>query len=180
MKSIVATILFTVACCGVSACSKSESDSRAIASGAASPTASSPPVVSAPWYVGSWSATFQLEPGKPPLSAKQGAPDAWEKGGDTRYVGQSELKVTIDEKGAARGESRGASGPLQVKGGLDGEVLRLSLSAESEATDALHNGFVVAERRPGDILEGTLQAGTGDGLQMRRASLKLSRQPKSP
>jgi hypothetical protein len=85
---------------------RSEVAPTASASAAApAPSASSEP---APWYVGTWSGTYESQRHAIDLDPKQGAPAAWaEEADEKRGAGKGTLEIAIDESGNAQAKAKG-------------------------------------------------------------------------
>ena len=141
---------------------------------AAKPAPSVPPEPAAPWYVGTWRASFETEPNRVALDRKQGAPRAWtEEEPPTDGVGKVELSVTVDETGQAVGQAKGALGALAVRGTLLDETLKVRLIPQDPSA---FGGTLVAEKK-GEALSGELRASRGDSLALSKATVALKKDP---
>lgn len=150
----------------------SPTDVSSAAAAVAAPSAAAS--AARPWFAGKWNGTYDAVP-NPPAPAP-GAPREWSKDDGKSGAGKGTLELSIDDHGIATGRADGALGAQAVSGTADGETLRLALTPTELADLKAFRGAVVFLRE-GDVLRGTLRAGSGDGATLRRADIELRRQP---
>jgi hypothetical protein len=126
-----------------------------------------------PWYAGSWTGTYDAV--LVPAEAAPGALREWAKDDGKAASGKGTVELTIDDHGLASGQANGPLGAHAVNGSADADTLRLALAPkETEDLKAFRGAVVV--KRDGEVLRGTLRAGSGDGVTLRQANLELRRQ----
>jgi hypothetical protein len=140
----------------------------------APPASSVAPAKARPWYAGTWSGTYDAVSNQP--EPGPGALREWAKDDGQAAIGKGTLELTVDDEGVARGKASGPLGAHAVSGSADSDTLRLVLAPETTADAKSFRGAVVVKRE-GELLRGTLRAGSGDGATLRRAGLELRRQP---
>lgn len=163
----------------VLACRRESADGEPAlpSSGPSAAAASAAPQVPArPWYAGAWSGSYEAALNKP--EPAPGALRDWAKDDGSTAAGKGTLNLTVDDQGAVSGTADGPLGAQRVSGTVDGEALRLALSPQAAELKAFR-GTVVAQR-DGDVLRGTLRAGSGDGANLRQGPLELRRASTSP
>lgn len=169
------------------ACSKSTPGSgQPMASSTSSAVSTTSPAPNAPsataklpdsqaaWYGGHWKGEFVAAKRQPGLSAKEGAPAAWDKDDGKRFAGPSTLEVNVDSSGNVTGRVTGALGDLAVRGKIDGDELRANLVPKTQDVATIQNGYVVLTHEA-DSLKGRLSAATGDALVMRHSEMTLKK-----
>lgn len=146
----------------------------------AAPSAAAAPSASAaapakPWYAGTWAGEYTAKAFK--VENEPGAVKEWIKDDGTKASGPGKLTLRIAVDGSIEGESEGALGALQASGLIDGETVRVSLRASPEATrdTPSFSGTLIGSRK-GDVIEGRVQASSGDSLTVREASFALAKQ----
>ncbi len=138
--------------------------------------------------MGIWQAELQLTPTPPGVDRAEGGIKAWDEGSPEAVVGDARLEVTIDDEGTAQGSLTGPV-ELELRGTVDGEVLRARLASRSEAarddaeTETTFRGVLVAHREPGagsdpGQFKGTLRLSSSDSHVVRHALVVLA--PASP
>jgi hypothetical protein len=169
-------------CCGALlialACKREAPDGAEQRTSAGSaPAATAPsaaPSAARPWYAGSWTGTYDAV-----LTQAEAAPGAlreWAKDDGKAASGKGTLELVIDDHGMARGQANGPLGAHAVNGSADADTLRLALAPKETDDLKAFRGAVVV-KRDGEVLRGTLRAGSGDGAMLRQANLELRRQP---
>jgi hypothetical protein len=144
------------------------------ASAAAAPSgAVAAPEESAPWFVGTWSGTYQSRHHLIQMDRKDGAVRAWAEDKGQTGSGTGKLTLRIDDSRAVRGGGTGPLGELVASGELDGEVLRVRLIPKDPAAESSFAGFLIAKRVTSGF-EGSIQASTGDGATVRDAPVRLT------
>ena len=128
----------------------------------------------APWYVGSWSGTYEAKHYLIEMEKKQGGVGAWAKDEGQLGSGSGKLELTIDDQRVVSGSCTGPLGALTASGELDEEKLRVRLTPKEPAAQDSFAGLVLAQKK-GDGFEGKLRASTGDSLTVREAPVKLTK-----
>jgi hypothetical protein len=147
---------------------------------AAAPSASAsaaPAKPKAPWFVGTWSGSYESQHYLIEMSKKQGGVKAWADDPGEAGAGDGKLTLTINEDRQVTGTSQGALGDLLAAGELDGDRLRVALSPRDprgQEPSASYSGTLIAMRR-GDALEGRIQASSGDSKTVRDAPVELTK-----
>jgi hypothetical protein len=159
--------------CKREAASDAASSPDAAASSVAASAPSAAPKTAGPWYVGAWIGNYEAQAGEPDKGP--GALREWAKDDGQRAAGKGSLELTIDAQGIASGEAEGALGAHAVSGSADADSLRLALAPKSDTEPVKAFRATAVVKRDGDVLRGTLHAGSGDGITLRRASLELRR-----
>jgi len=145
-------------------------------SGSAS-AAPAPEKAQPPWFVGTWSGGYESQHYLIEMSKKEGSVKAWADDPGEIGAGTGKLSLTVGEDRQVTGTSEGPLGTLVAAGELDGDTLRVALSprdpkgAEASASFA---GTLIASRK-GEILEGRIQASTGDSQTVRDAPVRLTK-----
>jgi hypothetical protein len=140
----------------------------ASASAAPAPSASSEP---APWFVGTWSGTYDSQRHAIDLDRKQGAPAAWaEEADEKRGAGKGTLEIAIDESGQAHAKAKGPLGELSGSGAVENERVALRLTPANP--DEGYAGTLLTSLKD-DALVGEIRASSPDSLSVRRAAVKL-------
>jgi hypothetical protein len=166
-------------CALLGACEKKAS-TEAAASASASAAASAPSAETsaepeAPWFVGTWQASLDVERYAMEMKKSEGAVKDWEQDEGKEGTGKAILKFTLDENSQATGTVEGALGALGVSGVLEEETLRLKLMAQNPGEPgATYNGVIVATKTD-DGFTGELKASSGDSLKVRRASVAITK-----
>jgi hypothetical protein len=165
-------LFFALACKREAPSGAVPATSAGSAQAAAAPSAA--PSAARPWYAGSWAGTYDA--GLTPAEAAPGALREWAKDDGKAASGKGTLELTIDDHGLASGQANGPLGAHAVNGSADADTLRLAL-APKEVDDLKAFRGAVVVKRDGDVLRGTLRAGSGDGVTLRQANLELRRKP---
>ena len=142
----------------------------AVASASAAPSAA--PVAKAAWFEGSWQGAFQAELFRIELPA--GGVKEWKQDDGKKASGDGKLSLEAKPDGSVSGTATGALGELAVSGQVDGD--RAALTLTSAQPDGFH-GVILATQTP-EGMKGTLNASSGDSLQVRQAAVTLSRAAK--
>jgi hypothetical protein len=170
--AVLSGLILLAACKRETPSAPAEALSGAVSQAAPAPSAA--PTAARPWYAGTWSGTYDAVLAK--AEAGPGALREWAKDDGKAGAGKGTLELTVDERGLANGQADGALGAHAVSGSADADSLRLSLAPkQAEDTKAFRGAVVV--KRDGDVLRGTLRAGSGDGVTLRQANLELRRAP---
>jgi hypothetical protein len=140
------------------------------ASAAPAPVAAATPAASAKtWFEGDWQGSFKAELFRVETAA--GGVKEWKQDDGKRGSGDGALSLQIAHDGSAQGTASGALGELVVSGRVDGD--RAALRLASDEGDGFH-GTILAAQTP-DGMRGSLSASSGDSLQVRQASVTLTR-----
>jgi hypothetical protein len=143
------------------------------AAGSAQPSASvAAPVAAAPakpWFEGHWQGTFQAELNR--IELPVGGVKEWKQDDGKKSSGEGKLSLEASSTGDVSGTAVGALGELSVTGRIDGD--RAALTLTSAQTDGFHGVILASQTAEG--LKGTLNASSADSLQVRRASVTLTR-----
>ncbi|HEX2874774.1 MAG TPA: hypothetical protein VHP33_26165 [Polyangiaceae bacterium] len=140
------------------------------ASAAPAPSASAAPAKA--WFEGSWQGTFQAELLRIELPA--GGVKEWKNDDGKKASGEGKLSLEAKPDGSVSGTATGALGDLTVTGQVDGD--RAALTLTSPQPEGFH-GVILATQTP-EGMKGTLNASSGDSLQVRQAAVTLSRAAK--
>lgn len=141
--------------------------SAAPAKASAAPSASAAPAKA--WFEGAWQGTFRAELFR--IEMPTGGVKAWKDDDGKQASGEGKLSLQAAADGSVSGTTSGALGTLAVAGRVDGDRAALTLS--STEPNGFH-GVIVAAQTP-EGMTGTLSASSGDSLQVRRASVTLTR-----
>ena len=155
------------------ACKGQGSAATGSASAQAAPASASaaPAAKPKPWFAGGFAGEYAAK--LLPVEIKVGAVREWSKDDGKLASGPGKLTLQIDDAGFVEGTSEGALGPSHISGKVEDDTLRVQLSPNDE--DGLR-GVLVATR-DGDGFKGSIQASTGDSLQVRQANVELKKQP---
>jgi hypothetical protein len=134
---------------------------------AAAPTASAAPAKA--WFEGTWQGAYQAELHRIELAA--GGVKEWKKDDGSQASGAGTLTLNAAADGSVTGTAKGPLGEQQVTGRVEGETAALSLVPG--APEGFHG--VILASKTADGLKGTLQASSGDSLQVRKASVTLTK-----
>jgi hypothetical protein len=159
-------LLFAIAC-------QKAPKTDVVATGSAPSSASVAPSAAAapakPWFEGSWQGAFQAELNR--LEVPVGGVKEWKQDDGQKSSGAGLLSFEAGPDGGVTGTATGALGELTVAGRIEGD--RAALTLTSAQADGFH-GVILASQTP-EGLKGTLSASSGDSLQVRRASVTLTR-----
>jgi hypothetical protein len=122
------------------------------------------------WFVGAFAGAYEAR--LAPVAIKTGAVRDWANDDGKLFSGRGKLSLEISDDGSVQGLSEGALGAASATGKVEDDTLRVLLSP-SDAT-GLH-GVLVAGR-DGDGFKGSIQASSSDSLQVRQASIELTKQ----
>jgi hypothetical protein len=172
LPSILAVAAISLGACKRDAASDAAASANAPAASAASAT-SAAPKAAGPWYAGAWIGDYDAAASE--ADKAPGALREWAKDDGKQATGKGSVKVTVDEQGVAQGEADGALGAHAVSGSADADSLRLALSPKGDADPIKGFRAIAVVKREGEVLRGTLHAGSGDGVTLRRALLELRR-----
>ncbi len=159
---------------------KASTEAAAGASASASAVASAPSAESsakpeAPWFVGDWQASLDVERYAMEMKKSEGMVKDWEQDDGKAGTGKATLKFTLDANSQATGTVDGALGALGVSGVLEEETLRLKLMAQNPGDPAVtYNGVIVATKKD-DGFAGELKASSGDSLKVRHAKVAITK-----
>lgn len=162
--------LFGALGCKTPASDATPSASAALATKAeAAPAAPVAPVK--PWFSGAFSGQYEAKLAA--VEIKVGAVKEWSKDDGKLATGPGKLSLQIDDAGLVDGTSEGALGAGHVSGKVEEDTLRVRLVPTDDT--GLH-GVLVATRE-GDGFKGSIEASSGDSLQVRTASIELKKSP---
>jgi hypothetical protein len=159
----------------VAACQKAGTEQSSPAASAAAATSLSAPLVSAPapapkaWFEGAWQGGFQAELLRIELAL--GGVKEWKQDDGTKASGAGTLALDVSADGIATGHATGALGELSIVGRVEGD--RAGLRLASPEADGFHGVILAAQTTEG--MKGTLNASSGDSLQVRQAAVTLTR-----
>ncbi len=155
---------------GSVSCKTPAGDAAPSPSAAPAASAAAPVVASAkPWFSGGFSGQYQAKVAA--VEIKAGAVKEWAKDEGKLASGAGKLNLQIDDAGQVDGTSEGALGAGHVSGKVEEDTLRVQLSPTDET--GLH-GVLVATR-DGDGFKGSIEASSGDSLQVRTAAIELKK-----
>jgi hypothetical protein len=150
-----------------------KTDVAAAGSGSAQPSVSvAPSAAAAPaksWFEGSWQGAFQAELNR--LELPVGGIKEWKQDDGKKSSGEGKLSLEAGPDGGVTGTATGALGELTVAGRIEGD--RAALTLTSAQADGFHGVILATQTAEG--LKGTLSASSGDSLQVRQASVTLTR-----
>lgn len=157
------------------ACQNAKPDAAAsapLASASANAAAAAPsaaPVPAKAWFEGDWQGSFQAELFRVEVPA--GGVKEWKQDDGKKAAGEGKLSLVVSADGSATGTASGALGELSVNGRVDGD--RAALRLASGEADGFHGTILATQTSEG--MKGTLNASSGDSLQVRQASVVLTR-----
>lgn len=152
------------------------SGSPTTAAASVAPSASAAPAEKpAPWYVGSWSGTYEAQHYLVETRKGEGARE-WQSDDGGKHTGDGKLALEVSDDGTISGTATGPLGELVASGEVDEDSFRVRLRAAQPSETAFH-GFFLA-KRSGDSVKGRLQASSGDSLTVRDAPLELTKAKK--
>jgi len=137
----------------------------------ASAAASAAPAPAKAWFEGAWQGAFQAELFRVETA---GGVKAWKEDDGKQASGEGKLSLVAAPDGSVSGSASGALGELVVAGRVDGDRAALTL-ASVEATG--FHGVILASQTP-EGMKGTLSASSADSLQVRQATVTLTRAAK--
>jgi hypothetical protein len=146
--------------------------SAAANASAAAPAPSASAAPAKAWFEGSWQGAFQAELLRIELPA--GGVKEWKNDDGKKASGEGKLSLEAKPDGSVSGTASGALGELTVAGQVDGD--RAALTLTSAQPEGFH-GVILATQTP-EGMKGTLNASSGDSLQVRQAAVTLSRAAK--
>jgi hypothetical protein len=161
-------ILFVVALLGCQNASKEQP----AAAPASAMTSATPVAKTAPpkaWFEGTWQGAYQAELHR--IELKAGGVKEWKKDDGALASGPGTLTLSAAPDGSVTGSAKGSLGEHQVSGRIEGETAALSLSPTSP--EGFHGVLMASKTAEG--LKGTLQASSGDSLQVRKANVTLTK-----
>jgi hypothetical protein len=136
---------------------------------ASSSASAAVPAPAKPWFEGAWQGVFRAELFRIELSV--GGVKEWKQDDGKQASGEGTLTLQAAADGTVTGTAHGALGDLSVAGRADGDRVALTLSA---ADASGFHGLILASQTP-EGMKGTLNASSGDSLQVRQASVTLTR-----
>jgi len=137
------------------------------------PAAASASPAAAPWYVGSWSGSYDSTLHRMALPPRQGGIPEWAADDGKEGAGKGALAIHVDAEGVAHGTGEGALGPQGLSGAADSDLMALTV----RPADAGGFGGTLVAHRDGPRLVGTLTVSTGDSRLARVAALVMARAP---
>jgi len=160
---------------GVVGCKSPARDAAANAAAASATAAAA--VVSAPkaaapvkpWFSGDFSGQYEAK--LAPVEIKVGAVKEWSKDDGKLSSGPGKLNLQIDDGGRVDGTSEGALGAGHVSGKVEDDTLRVQLTPTDDT--GLHGVLIAA--RDGEGFKGSIEASSGDSLQVRSAAIELKK-----
>jgi hypothetical protein len=174
----VALGVLTLALSCTSCKKKTQPAPQPVASARAEPSATAAPKPK-PWYAGRWSGSYRAERDVIDMTVKQGAIPEWDKDSGRRASGPGTLNLDVDDHGKITGTLRGPLGELLARGAVEGDELRVKLSAKDPQPLSAFNGDLVATRA-GEGAKGHLHVSTGDSLTVRRGPVLLQKGAVTP
>jgi hypothetical protein len=153
----------------------SKTDASTVASAVRAPSASAVAPASAPakaWFEGAWQGVYQAELFR--VEVPVGGVKEWKLDDGKQASGAGKLSLEAAADGSVTGSASGALGELEISGRVDGD--RAALMLASGEPNGFH-GVILASQAP-EGMKGTLTASSADSLQVRRASVLLSRAAK--
>jgi hypothetical protein len=164
---LVPLLLLAVACQEAAKTDPAAVGSAQAGASVAGPAAAAVPAK--PWFEGTWQGAFQAELFR--LELPSGGVKEWKQDDGKKSSGEGTLSLQAGPDGGVTGTATGALGELAVAGRVEGDRAALTLS--SAQPDGFH-GVILASQTP-EGLKGTLSASSGDSLQVRQASVTLTR-----
>ncbi len=141
----------------------------ASASASVAAVAAPAPAAAKPWFEGAWQGSFNAELFRIELPA--GGVKEWKTDDGSKASGAGKLSLEVSADGTVSGTGTGALGELLVTGRVEGDRAALLLSPGAEGG---FHGVLLATQTP-EGMKGTLNASSGDSLQVRRAEVSLTR-----
>jgi len=126
------------------------------------------------WYQGTWTGKYDAKRREVEVAPDAGRLRAWDDDDGTQGTGPGEIEISIDAEGRVTGKGKGALGEMIVSGAVEGESVRLRLLPPAGVSGPAFAGYVVADRKGGDLV-GVLAASSGDSLLVRRAEVELEK-----
>jgi hypothetical protein len=155
------------------ACQKHETPEPAAAASAAlasaAPAASAAPTPAKAWYEGAWQGSYKAELFRIELAA--GGLKEWKQDDGTLASGDGTLAFTVAADGTITGSAKGALGELSVSGRVEGD--RAALRLDAAEPKGFHGTILAVQNSQG--MQGSLNASSGDSLQVRKGNVTLSR-----
>jgi hypothetical protein len=167
----IAPLLLLASACQQAPKTDAVAASSAAASASAAPVASAA-VPSKAWFEGNWQGAFQAELFR--IELPVGGVKEWKQDDGKQASGEGKLSLDAAPDGSVNGTVTGALGELAVAGHVDGD--RAALTLTSAKPDGFH-GVILASQTP-EGMKGTLSASSADSLQVRKASVTLTRAAK--
>lgn len=167
-----ALVVLATACQQAPKADPSATGSAAANASAAAPAPSASAAPAKAWFEGSWQGAFQAELLRIELPA--GGLKEWKNDDGKKASGEGKLSLEAKPDGSVSGTASGALGELTVAGQVDGD--RAALTLTSAQPEGFH-GVILATQTP-EGMKGTLNASSGDSLQVRQAAVTLSRAAK--
>jgi hypothetical protein len=149
---------------------KTDAPARSAAPIVAAPSASATPPRAS--LTGAWQGVYQAELFRIELPA--GGVKEWKQDDGKKSSGEGKLSLQAEPDGSVTGNASGALGELLIVGHVDGD--RMTLTLTPAQSDGFH-GVILASQTPEGV-KGTLSASTADSLQVRQASVTLTRADK--
>jgi hypothetical protein len=154
------------------ACQRSPKTDAAGAPSAAASIAAAPSASAAPpkaWFEGAWQGAYQAELFRIELPA--GGVKEWKQDDGKKSSGEGKLSLQAAPDGTVTGSANGALGELVAVGHVDQD--RMTLTLTPSQNDGFH-GVISAAQTP-EGMKGTLSASSADSLQVRQATVTLTR-----
>lgn len=123
------------------------------------------------WFEGAWQGAFQAELFR---VETVGGVKAWKEDDGKLASGEGKLSLLAAADGSVSGSASGALGALVVAGRVDGD--RAALTFASAEPNGFH-GVILASQTP-EGMKGALSASSADSLQVRQATVTLTRAAK--
>jgi hypothetical protein len=125
---------------------------------------------SKPWFAGAFAGAYEAK--LTPVAIKTGAVRDWANDDGKLFSGSGTLRLQVSDDGSVQGLSEGALGAASATGKVEDDTLRVLLSP-SDAT-GMHGVLVAVRDRDG--FKGSIQASSSDSLQVRQATIELTKQ----
>lgn len=154
----------------VTACQKAPTPAPAASSSAAASASAAAPAAAPAkaWFEGAWQGAFQAELFR---VETVGGVKAWKDDDGKLASGEGKLTLQAAADGSVSGSASGALGTLAIAGRVEGD--RAALTFTSAEPNGFH-GVIMASQTP-EGMKGTLSASSADSLQVRQASVTLTR-----
>jgi hypothetical protein len=175
MKRLLVVAVLTLVACNQNksdgaATSATQAPLASVQAPASAVAASTPaPSAKAMQYAG----TFKARAKKSATTAKEGAPQAWEKDNGATYAGDGKITLSVAADGTVQGALAGALGDRTLRGQLSGDELRATLVTAGTDITQIQNGTLVLKRE-GSSFKGVLTAATGNALILREAEVTVA------
>ena len=163
----IAPLLLLASACQQAPKTDAPATPSAPASGTPVPSTSAAPVKT--WFEGAWQGVYQAELFR--IELPVGGLKEWKQDDGKKSSGEGKLSLQAEPDGTVTGSASGSLGELVAAGRVDGD--RLALTLTPSQNDGFH-GVILAAQTP-EGMQGTLSASSADSLQVRKATVTLTR-----